>query len=212
MDGVVDGNRHSTQILQWQVLSENFNPMRRQTTMNHNRSHWSSTIPAIVALMLFGLCSHQTLAQQIEFKVMEKSIGKNFVWKEDTNSFNMYDGNSYSFDDITKMLQVEKGGKAYFQENPYPWVKLGNMAWVFGPDGELRYCPTCAGTGDPGDIPPWGDPKPKAPWPVAGPFVVQTGPVEDGAYVARHDNTMTWNCRRLYYDSAEKSNWMECRK
>ena len=180
--------------------------------MNDNASNWSSTIPAIAALVFFCLFSKQTVAQQIDFGITGNNLGKSFVWQEDTGSFDMYDGESYSFEDMAKILEVEKGGKTYFGEKPYPWIKLGNMAWVFGPDGELRYCPTCGATGNTGNTPPWGDPKPKAPWPVIGPFVVQTGPVVEGAYVAKHDSTMTWNCRRLYYDRAVESNWMECSK
>lgn len=180
--------------------------------MNDNGSSWSSTILAIVALVFVCFFSEQSVAQQIDFGVVGNSARNNFMWHENTGSFNLYDGKSYSFDDMAKILQVEKGGEIHFGEKIYPWVKLGNMAWVFGPDGELRYCPQCGGTGDPGGTPPWGDQKSKTPWPVTGPFVVQMGPVGDGVYVARHDSTMTWNCRRLYYDDAVESSWMECSK
>lgn len=178
--------------------------------MNDSYSRWSTPISAMVILLLFALCAHQSLAQ-IEFRISGGTTGKSFVWQGDTDTFHMHDGKNYSFGDIAEILQVEKGGKKYFGETPYPWVKLGNIAWVFGPDGELRYCPTCAGTGNPGETPPWDSPT-KIPWPETPPFIVQSGPVEDGVYVAKHDSTMRWYCQRLYYHGDVKSNWMECRK
>ena len=180
--------------------------------MNSTWAKRSQRSAFIFLTVLAVLYWKQTFAQEIDFGIAKKAVDPSFLWQQETNSFRMYDGKDYSFEDIVEMLQVEKGGEVFFQEKLYPWIKMGNSPWVFGPAGELRYCPACAGTGNPED-PPWDpDPDPKPSWPVEGPFIVQTGPIQDGTYVARHDSTISWSCRRLYFAGAVESKWMECRK
>lgn len=179
--------------------------------MSDNHPRWSSPISAMVTLLLFALCAHQSLAQQIDFGIGGKNTGTSITWQGHTNTFNTLDGKSYSIEEFTKTLGAEKGGQKIFGMTPYSWFKFGNVAWVFGPDGNLYHCPTCAGSGEPGTVPPWHR-QPKIIGTETTPFIVRAGPPEDGVYVTRHYNATSLTCIPLYYQSAVKSNWMECRK